>query len=216
MSKNTAKPRKAKAASAAAKKAPLPRTRGADGLTPQQSKFVRAYVVSRNATQAAIEAGYSKATAVVQGSRLLTKVEVKKAVETATAEVTAKVAVNMGISLERTLREIARIGYFDPRRMFKADGTPLAIHQLDDDTAAAIAGLDVQEVYEGSGEDRRLVGEIKKWKLADKKGALDMLMKHLGGYSEDNRQRTDPLIALLDGMRRSAVPVVATPPQDDA
>jgi phage terminase small subunit len=72
--------------------------------------------------------------------------------------------------------------------MFKADGEPLGIQDLDDETAAVVAGLDVLEETHGSGKERRVVGSIKKWKLADKKGALDMLMKHLGGYKVDNEQ----------------------------
>ena len=54
-----------------------------------------------------------------------------------------KVQRETGITLERTLREIARIGFFDPRRMFAPDGRPLGITELDDDIAAVIAGLDV-------------------------------------------------------------------------
>lgn len=165
--------------------------KGADGLTPQQRLFAQAYIRSHNATKAAIEAGYSEKTAQTQGSRLLTYAMVKAAIEAGEAEVVAKVQEETGITLQRTLKEIARIAFFDPRRMFKEDGTPRQVHELDDETAAVVAGLDVLEEFDGHGEDRVLVGHVKKWKLADKKGALDMLMKHLGGYKEDNKQGGD-------------------------
>jgi hypothetical protein len=50
-------------------------------LTPKQAAFVREYLIDRNATQAAIRAGYSADTAKQQGSRLLTNVDVQAAVE---------------------------------------------------------------------------------------------------------------------------------------
>jgi phage terminase small subunit len=46
-------------------------------LNAKQKKFVDEYVRSRNATQSAINAGYSSATAHVQGPRLLGNVSVK-------------------------------------------------------------------------------------------------------------------------------------------
>jgi phage terminase small subunit len=46
-------------------------------LTPQQLVFVEAYLVSWNATRAALAAGYSAKTAYSQGSRLLKNVEVR-------------------------------------------------------------------------------------------------------------------------------------------
>lgn len=110
-----------------------------------------------------------------------------------------KVQTDAGITLERTLREIARIAYFDPRRMFDATGHPLALHQLEDDTAAVIAGLDVFEEWVGAGDSRTLVGHVKKWKLADKGAALDKLMKHLDGYNAENKGKAQPLADALAG-----------------
>lgn len=48
------------------------------GLTTMQRRFADEYLVSGNATQACINAGYSKKTANRQGSRLLTNVDVKR------------------------------------------------------------------------------------------------------------------------------------------
>lgn len=56
--------------------------KSAKSLSPKQQKFASEYLKDRNATQAAIRAGYSKHTAPQQGSRLLTNVEVAKAVRT--------------------------------------------------------------------------------------------------------------------------------------
>lgn len=51
-------------------------------LTTKQDKFVKAYLLNGgNATQAAIDAGYSKDTARFIGAENLTKLNVKKAIE---------------------------------------------------------------------------------------------------------------------------------------
>ena len=50
-------------------------------LTQRQIRFVQEFMKSNNVTQAAIHAGYSKKTASVQGSRLLTNVKVAEYVD---------------------------------------------------------------------------------------------------------------------------------------
>ena len=50
-------------------------------LTQRQIRFVQDFMKSDNVTQAAIRSGYSKKTASVQGSRLLTNVKVAEYVD---------------------------------------------------------------------------------------------------------------------------------------
>lgn len=52
----------------------------ASPLSERKRKFVEAFMATGNATQAAIAASYSKPTAKQQGSRLLTKVDVRQAI----------------------------------------------------------------------------------------------------------------------------------------
>lgn len=62
-------------------------------LTPKQQAFCDNYIVSHNATDAAIKAGYSKKTARSQGQRLLTNVDIKKYLENNAQEAhTSKIA----------------------------------------------------------------------------------------------------------------------------
>lgn len=104
------------------------------------------------------------------------------------------------------------------RKLFNADGSPKPIHELDDDTASSVAGIEVIEKYVGSGEDRTYVGNVVRYKLADRARWVDMGLKVMGGYKLDNEQANpmNPLVALLSQMRRSALPVVAEVPRDDA
>lgn len=148
----------------------------------RRKAFVAAYLTNgRNATQAAITAGYSEKTAASQASRLLTDAKISRQV----AVVMEKAQAASGLTVERTLQEVARLAYFDPRKLFNHDGTMIPIHEMDEDTAAAIASLEHDEIMSGD----KKVGLTKKLKLTSKTAALEMAMRHLGQYEKDNRQR---------------------------
>lgn len=55
-------------------------------MTPKQQAFVREYLIDRNATQAAIRAGYSPDTAYSIGNENLRKPEIMQAIEVLEAE----------------------------------------------------------------------------------------------------------------------------------
>lgn len=59
-------------------------------LTQKQKRFVDEYLISGNATQAAIKAGYSEKTATVTGAENLRKPNIKKAIDKKTAELESK------------------------------------------------------------------------------------------------------------------------------
>lgn len=63
---------------------------GKDKLTQKQKRFVDEYLVSGNATQAALKAGYSKKTAQRTGSENLSKPLIKSAIEKKAAELESK------------------------------------------------------------------------------------------------------------------------------
>jgi phage terminase small subunit len=110
------------------------------------------------------------------------------------------------------LREAMRLARFDIRKLYNADGSPRPIHELDDETAAAIQAVDVHEEYEGTGKARKFVGYTKKYRVADKNAALEKLFKHFGLYEKDNAQKGDPLRQLFEALGGNvvgAVPEVA-------
>lgn len=151
-------------------------------MTPKQEHFVAEYLKDFNATQAAIRAGYSPKTAAEQACRLLTNVNVAAAVETGRAKLTQKA----GITAERVLEEIGRIAFSDVRSLYDPNGHLKPIHELDDATAATIAGIevDVERGKTKSGEEETIVTHTHKIKRWDKNRALDTLAKHFGLVKE--------------------------------
>ncbi|MFT8276112.1 terminase small subunit [Kerstersia gyiorum] len=157
-------------------------------LTEKQRRFVEEYLVDLNATQAAIRAGYSKKTARQIGEENLSKPDIAKAVQ----EAQARRSERTEITQDMVLRELAKIGFADIRKVVRWGNTTLqagvddkgeptievhhglaliASDEIDDDTAAAIS-----EVSEGR--------EGLKVKFHDKKGALVDIGRHLGMFKD--------------------------------
>lgn len=149
-------------------------------MNEKQRAFANEYVIDYNATQAAIRAGYSERSAYSQAHELLKKPEIQEAIK----ELEAAASRRTAISKDRVVRELARVAFVDPRKLFDENGTPKDITNLDDDTAAAIASVDIFEEFNYNGDSRELIGYTKKYKWADKLRALEMLGKHLGMFTD--------------------------------
>ena len=135
-------------------------------LTPKQARFVAEYLVDLNATQAAIRAGYSPRTAKVIGAQNLSKLNIQSAIQEAIETQQERTE----IPADRVIQELFRVASFDPRKLFRSDGTVKDIHELDDDTAACIGGLEMQTDTNGT--------TTRKVKIWDKNSALEKLGKH--------------------------------------
>lgn len=172
-------------------------------LTAKQAAFVREYLVDKNATQAAIRAGYSEKTAYAIGEQNLRKLEIKAAIDEALGDI----AERAGITAERVLRERARLAFFDARKLFDQDGMPIPLHLLDDDTAAAVMGVDVLEQFGREGEDRVLTGFVKKYRLATKDASLAALEKYFG-LNEKAIRYPLPAISTAEDCTRAQAAIV--------
>ena len=150
-------------------------------LTEKQKIFADEYLIDLNATRA-YKAAYPKVvkdeTAAQAGSRMLRNVKVAEYIRERMREREKRTEITQ----DRVLQELARLGFFDIRKLFDDSGKPLDITDLDNETAACIAGLEVMDVYEGTGDDRKFVGYVKKYKLSDKIKALELLGRHLGMF----------------------------------
>ena len=165
-------------------------------LTPKQERFVQEYLVDLNATAAAKRAGYSAKNADKIGSELLGKTRVSEAIQKAIQERSQRTEITQ----DMVIAELAKLGFFDIRKLFDKDGKPLDISKLDDDTAAALVGLDVQDI---SDNDGNYIGFLKKYKMADKIRALELLGKHLGTWEHQDKQQTavEDLTPLAEKLR---------------
>ena len=136
-------------------------------LNERQRAFANEYVVDFNGTQAAIRAGYSAKTAKAQASRLLTNVDVQKAVRKAIDRRDRRTEITQ----DRILQELGRIAFAQtPDVVSVKDGTVKVedTDLLSEDQTAAIA-----EIAQNADGSLRV-------KMHSKTQALTLLARHKG------------------------------------
>lgn len=171
------------------------------GLTQKQETFCLAYIETGNASEAYRRA-YNTAkmkpeTINEAASRLIADYKVNARI----AELRQAVAGQVVATEARVIEELARIGLFDPGQLFAEDGSLLPIRMMPAEVRAAIASIEVEEI----DADGKVIGRVKKIKLWDKNSAADKLLRHLGAYEKDNRQRKGALADLPREVLRAIV-----------
>ena len=148
-------------------------------LNPKQQRFVAEYLKDLNATQAAIRAGYSAKTARVQGPRLLQNAAVSESVAAGQAKKLGK----LELDAESVLGELLRIAKVDIAQAFEEDGNLRKLSEIPEDVRRAVAGIEIDDRWEGKGEDATRY-TVKKLKFWDKTRALELLAKNLNLLTE--------------------------------
>ena len=151
-------------------------------IKPKQRKFVDLLCAGKNQTEAARESGFGAKRPDVAASRLMVQPLVRAAYEQRMQELT----IEAGVQPQRVLRELAKMGFANMLDyvVVQADGSAyFDLKKIERDQGAAICELIVDEYTEGRGEDARQVKRMKL-KLADKKGTLELLGKHLKLWTE--------------------------------
>jgi phage terminase small subunit len=160
-------------------------------LTPKQQRFVVAYLVDRNGARAAVLAGYAARSAKVAASRLLTKVNVRAAVDRAQADWIDRTK----ITAERVAHDIDVAANLDMAELFDARGNLLPVVMMPPHVRRAIQSVEVVKRNLTSGDGK--VDEIWRIKLIDKGRMHEVLGRHTGVDKGDGQNRpTVPAFAL--------------------
>ena len=130
--------------------------------------FCQFYLKLNNATQAAIQAKYSKKTAGSKGTQLLQIVSIKLRLDYLKSEIAEK----CGVTAEMLTREYKKLAFSNMQDFEDEDGKTIPLHKLPCDVAAAIQTIDAY-------------GDFK---LHNKEKALDSLGRHIGFFEKDNNQ----------------------------
>jgi phage terminase small subunit len=146
----------------------------------KHERFAQEMAKGKSATDAYVIAGYKPDDG--NASKMATKPKIQDRVR----EITGKAAEKAGVSIERVLNELALIGFSNMQDYMRAgpQGDPyLDFSNLTREQAAALVEVTVEDFKDGRGEEARDVRRIK-FKLADKRGALVDIGKHLGMFVE--------------------------------
>ncbi len=129
-------------------------------LTPKQERFVEEYLVDLNASAAARRAGYSEKTSDRIGPELLGKTCVREAIAAKKAERSERT----GITADDVVQMI--------RRQYEINSTCYEKIDFEGNPVVDPHGRPVLLQVDATAANK----------------ALDMLMKHVGGYERDNRR----------------------------
>lgn len=149
-------------------------------LTAKQQRFVEEYLKDLNATQAAIRAGYSPRSAKQYADQMLSKPHIAAAVAAAQAARAKRTEVDVDYVVARMV-EIDQMDVLDimndAMELKPVSEWPRVWRQY-------LSGFDLAEMFEGRGEDRDMVGILKKIKWPDKIKNLELLGRHLGMFKD--------------------------------
>ncbi|HHG4416759.1 TPA: terminase small subunit [Pseudomonas aeruginosa] len=177
-------------------------------LTKKQRLFVDEYLIDLNATQAAIRAGYSTRRAAEIGYQLLQRPEVAQAIQAAMAERSKRTKVEADYVIRR-LREIDEMDVLD---ILEDDGSFRSIRDWPKAWRQFLSGIEIAELFEGRGDDRRIAGVLRKVKWPDKLRNLELLSRHVGTESA----ALDLELKRLDVAKKRAELKLLESPEDDA
>lgn len=157
-------------------------------IRPQQEEFCQEYVkavAGGGTTMAAYRKAYPNQKGndnviKVNASRLLDKPHIQARIK----ELQASMDKEFAIENKDLLMEASRLAMSDLRKLFHDDGRLKGPHELDDDTAKAVASF--KRTDKTVDEVTYTTYEYKFW---DKNSALERLYKHKGLFEQDNKQK---------------------------
>lgn len=162
-------------------------------MTKKQKVFCEEYLIDLNATQAAIRAGYSPASAYSVGNENLNKPEVRAYIDRALAERSKRT----GVTAERVLHELAKVAFLNATDVVDIKNATLIEGASSDDTAA-LASVKVKTIPQPDG-----VGVEREVRFADKLKALELLGKHLGMFTEQINITGDMGVQIVNDIPKS-------------
>jgi phage terminase small subunit len=150
-------------------------------LSAKRRKFIDLLCEGKTQTDAAREAGYGPRSPKVAAVRLLKHPLVRAAYD----QRRVQLAKEAGAEAIRVVQELIRLGFANMIDYLQIthDGAYVDLSKLTREQAAAIQEITVDEYTEGRGENARDVKRTKI-KLADKRGALELLGKWLRMWTE--------------------------------
>ena len=136
-------------------------------LTPKQARFCAEYFVDLNATQAALRAGYSRATA--ENGKLMASPNIRRALQQRSAELNAE----HELARHRIFTELEKMAFASMGDYFDDSGKPKPLNLVGADAKAALGSYHLTETDKGSSVRIRLNNKL---------AALEKMARHIGFY----------------------------------
>ena len=100
-------------------------------------------------------------------------------------------------AVDRVLLEVATLSFGNPADIFNEDHSLKPVEEWPDDLKRSVTAIEVQETFDGTGENRTHTGYLKKVKFESKLGGLKLmsqLYKMLSEKAEDGQMKLEDLV----------------------
>lgn len=159
-------------------------------------EIVRNLTESYGVSRSAVEKWMKSARPIVEARQEESRKIMDRENEAAMIESARK----LNITRERVLEEYAKIAFFDIRKVLTIDGGLKNATEWDDESAAAIAGLESYD--EREPESGMVLGTVRKIKVSEKRAALDSICKVMGYNTPDPvKENTVVIVKIPDNGR---------------
>lgn len=160
-------------------------------ITVKQEKFCNEYIRTGNASEAYRLAYNCENMKIETIKNNAYKLLNQNDISTTVKELQKEIAERNKISIDECVSLLAKMARFDIADVYDENGDLKPIKEIDKDSRISIEEVNTESYFDKSNKSNVFV---KKLKVGNKKTAIDMLMKHLGGYEKDNNQKSTKLL----------------------
>ncbi|EHM0784753.1 terminase small subunit [Salmonella enterica] len=181
-------------------KAPKRKSTQYKPLTAMQEAYAQEYTkCPENQTQAAINAGFSPNTAAVKASVMMRDERIQKRI----AELMEERNKRLRVSADYVLLRLVEIDQMDVIDILYDDMSIKPVSEWPKVWRQYLTGFDLADMFEGRGDEKELVGILKKIKWPDKVKNLELIGKHVDVNAFKERLEVSGTVTIADRMAKA-------------
>ncbi|EEX0000024.1 terminase small subunit [Salmonella enterica] len=181
-------------------KAPKRKSTQYKPLTAMQEAYAQEYTkCPENQTQAAINAGFSPNTAAVKASVMMRDERIQKRI----AELMEERNKRLRVSADYVLLRLVKIDQMDVIDILNDDMSIKPVSEWPKVWRQYLTGFELADMFEGRGDEKELVGILKKIKWPDKVKNLELIGKHVDVNAFKERLEVSGTVTIADRMAKA-------------
>ncbi|ECH4227397.1 terminase small subunit [Salmonella enterica] len=181
-------------------KAPKRKSTQYKPLTAMQEAYAQEYTkCPENQTQAAINAGFSPNTAAVKASVMMRDERIQKRI----AELMEERNKRLRVSADYVLLRLVEIDQMEVIDILNDDMSIKPVSEWPKVWRQYLTGFELADMFEGRGDEKELVGILKKIKWPDKVKNLELIGKHVDVNAFKERLEVSGTVTIADRMAKA-------------
>ncbi|EBL6762944.1 terminase small subunit [Salmonella enterica] len=181
-------------------KAPKRKSTQYKPLTAMQEAYAQEYTkCPENQTQAAINAGFSPNTASVKASVMMRDERIQKRI----AELMEERNKRLRVSADYVLLRLVEIDQMDVIDILNDDMSIKPVSEWPKVWRQYLTGFELADMFEGRGDEKELIGILKKIKWPDKVKNLELIGKHIDVNAFKERLEVSGTVTIADRMAKA-------------